>query len=326
MGAVPKPRVTVITPAYNVEKYIVEAIDSVLAQTFRDFEYIVVDDGSTDETVAQITPRLKDDARLRLIRGHRGGAASARNVAIKQASGEFIAFLDGDDRWHPRFLEKQLRTLESLAQDFAAVFARSRVMADNGRVYLLRWQRSGSYDFEDMLVKSCPPRVGSSLLIKRSAFELVGLFDESLPSAQDLDMWIRIQRDSGMPYFWGCSSYLLDIRVRPGAISRDHRRRFESLDRLLAEYAPKLRHYPAAAAYLRPAVFAYRANEEDFAKRWSGIGSGAGWRSLLRESYGWRLLGWKVLGVTQRRNLRRGNQLMRSMIGKAIGVTTGALR
>src|SRR5271166_3221992 len=114
------PRVTVITPAYNVRQYIGEAIDSVLAQTFRDFEYLVVDDGSTDGTIAEILSRVEIDPRLRLIEAQHGGPARARNIAIEQAEGEFIAFLDGDDRWDPDFLDNQLALIESLDLDVAA--------------------------------------------------------------------------------------------------------------------------------------------------------------------------------------------------------------
>src|SRR5215469_13100509 len=129
----PAPRITVITPTYNVAKYVGEAIDSVLRQTFRDFEYIVVDDGSADRTVDEIRKRASEDERVRLVEASHAGSANARNVGVSQARGEFIAFLDGDDRWHPRFLERQLALLESVGPDVAAVFARSRVISESGR-------------------------------------------------------------------------------------------------------------------------------------------------------------------------------------------------
>ena len=322
----PRPRVTVITAAFNVDQYIEAAIDSVLAQTFRDFEYLVVDDGSTDQTAEEINRRTETDSRVRLIEVKHGGGAGARNVGIVQARGELIAFLDGDDRWHADFLESQIMLLESVSPNVAAVFARARVMSESGHVYMARWQRAGRYDFDDMLVQSCPPRVGSSLLIKKSAFESTGFFDTEVRSAVDLDMWLRIQRDSGMPYFWGSSAYLLDIRVRPGAISRDHRARFESLDILIGKYAPRLQRYPAGMAYVRAAVFAYRASEDGFAKRWSSLAMQAGLRTLLTDSYGWRLLGWKALGQSGRTLLRRCNRQVRAAIGRAIGEGGGLKR
>jgi glycosyltransferase involved in cell wall biosynthesis len=315
------PRVTVITPAYNVEPYIAEAIDSVIAQTFRDFEYLVVDDGSTDGTVDEVYKRAEVDSRIRLIKLDHAGASNARNAAILQARGSFVAFLDGDDRWHTDFLESQLTLLESCDYEVAAVFGRSRVMSEGGHIYAFRWQREGRYDFDDMLVKSCPPRVGSSLLIKKTAFGSAGLFNPEIKSAQDLDMWLRIQRDSDMPYFWGNGAYLLDIRIRADAISRDHRKRFESLDVLISEYAPSLRRYPKGMAYVRAAVFAYRAGDDDFAQRWAQLAKKAGLRRLLSDSYGRRLLAWNALGPVHRKMLRRCSSLARSVAGRIIEIS-----
>ena len=171
-----------------------------------------------------------------------------------------------------QFIEKQLRLIKSVTKDVAAVFCRSRVMSESGTVYLVRWQRSGRYSFDDMLVQSCPPRVGSSLLIKKAAFDQAGLFDVDIKSAQDLDMWLRIQRDSDMAYFYGSTEYLLDIRIRPGAISRDHSKRFKALDDLIAEYGPAMKREPLGMAYVRAAVFAYRAADDSFADRWAAGG------------------------------------------------------
>jgi glycosyltransferase involved in cell wall biosynthesis len=320
MSSAGQPRVTVITPAYNVGRYIGQAMDSVLAQSFPDFEYLVVDDGSTDNTADEVGRRASADPRVRPVSTDHAGACHARNVAIKQASGEFIAFLDGDDRWHPRFLHEQLALIESAGPDVAAVFARSRVMSESGRVYLLRWQRAKRYDFDDMLINSCPPRSGSSLLIKKEAFDAAGLFDEDLESAQDLDMWLRIQHGSGMPYFLGSRKYLLDIRVRAGAISRDHRKRFIALDKVIADHAPKLRRRPIGMAYVRAAVFAYRAGEDEFAARWSVAASKAGLRRLLADQHGRKVLGWSILPHRGRAMLRQASGLLRS----AIGVIAGA--
>lgn len=318
-------RVSVITPAHNVACYVGHAIDSVLAQSFKDFEYLVVDDGSTDGTADEVRRHAGADRRVRLICQPHGGAARARNAGLAQAAGQFIAFLDGDDRWHADFLERQLAVLLSAGPDVAAVFARSRVMSERGRVYLLRWQRSGRYDYDDMLVKSCPPRVGSSLVIKKAAFDAAGVFSEAA-TVQDLDMWLRIQRDSGMPFFVGNGRYLLDIRVRPGAISRDHARRFEALDALIAEHAQALTRHRPGMAYVRAAVFAYRAGAEDHARRWTREARQVGARGLLSDSYGWRLLGWSSLAPGQRRLLRRCNAGLRLALGRMLGQAGGLLR
>lgn len=314
------PRITVITPAYNVGRYIGEAMDSVFAQSFPDFEYLVVDDGSTDNTADVIGQRAETDSRVQHFSTDHLGACHARNVAIAKARGEFIAFLDGDDRWHPRFLQEQLSLLESAGPEVAAVFARSRIMSEGGRVYRAHWQRAGRYDFDDMLICSCPPRTGSSLLIKKRAFELAGLFDERLESAQDLDMWLRIQQDSGMPYFVGSVKYLLDIRVRAGAISRDHMKRFVALDYVIATYAPKLRRRPIGMAYVRAAVFAYWAGEDELAERWALAAREAPLLALLTDSYGRKMLAWSALSDGGRLAWRRAKELRSAAIRRLIQV------
>jgi glycosyltransferase involved in cell wall biosynthesis len=320
-----RPLVTVITPAYNVEKYLGEAIDSVLGQTFTDFEYLIVDDGSTDRTADEARVRAAADPRLQLLSAGHGGAAAARNVGIARAQGDYIAFLDSDDRWHRDFLAKQLALIQSAGPDVAAVFARSTVMSETGRIYALRWQRSGRYDFDDMLVQSCPPRTGSSLLIRKRAFDVAGPFT-SHRTIQDLDTWLKLMRDSGMPYFWGGSAYLLDIRVRSGAISRDLRKRFEDLDVLISERRTQLRRHPEGMAYVRAAVFAFRAGADDFALRWSRLARQAGLWRLVRDSYGRRMLGWCWLGPAGRNGLRRLNGTFRMLVGRAVGARGGLLR
>src|SRR3954464_9718855 len=102
------PTVSVIVPAYNVAPYIRAAIDSALAQTFRDLEVIVVNDGSTDETASIVDACCAADPRVRLIEQPNRGLSAARNTALAAARGEFLALLDGDDTWDPGFLEAQL--------------------------------------------------------------------------------------------------------------------------------------------------------------------------------------------------------------------------
>jgi glycosyltransferase involved in cell wall biosynthesis len=320
----PLPKVTVITPAYNVESYIGEAVESVLRQTFRDFEYLVVDDESSDKTAEEVRKRSHSDARVRLIMAKHGGSANARNVALREAKGQFIAFLDGDDRWHPEFLERQLGLLESLGSDVAAVFARSRVISESGRLYAFRWQRSGRYDFDDMLIQACPPRCGSSLLIRKRCFDLVGEFTDQNGN-EDTNMWLRIQRDTDMQYFWGSSAYLVDLRVRAGAKTRDHRKLFEENAALVHEFAAALRRHPEGMAYVRYAVFAFRAGHEDFALVWARRARQAGLSRLVADPYGRRLLGWTALPVAGRRVLRRLVSVARGLIGRIVVRAPGGL-
>ena len=140
-------------------------------------------------------------------------------------------------------------------------------------------------------------------------------------------MWLRIQLESGMPYFWGGRKYLLDIRVRPGAISRSHSERFKALDDLIGEHKRALRHYPSNMAYLRPSVFAYRAGDDAVADRWAAaVRSQVGYRRLFGDSYGWRMIGWSVLAPRYRTMLRSVNQIVRSLIGRLAGTRGPVLR
>ena len=100
-----KPKVSVVIPTYNSSQFIVETLESVFAQTYKDYEIIVVDDGSTDNTKEVLQPYT---SRIKYIYKENGGPASARNVGIKSAQGEYIAFLDSDDRWLPEKLEKHI--------------------------------------------------------------------------------------------------------------------------------------------------------------------------------------------------------------------------
>ena len=105
-----KPTVSIITPCYNCEKWISETIESVLNQTFKDYEMLIVDDMSTDETKKIVTKYQAKDNRIKLINlNKKGGASGARNKALELAQGRYIAFLDGDDLWKPTKLEKQNR-------------------------------------------------------------------------------------------------------------------------------------------------------------------------------------------------------------------------
>jgi glycosyltransferase involved in cell wall biosynthesis len=290
------PLVTVVTPAYNIAKYIGVTVDSVLRQTFHDFEYLVVDDGSTDNSVEVIKAHAGDDPRFRLVQGEHRGPSAARNAGIREAKGQYIAFVDGDDRWHPRFLERQLQLIQSLPPDVGAVFCRSRLVLENGTLVFLQWQRSGRYDFDDFLVDSNPARNGSSLLIRTSCFEDVGGFDEDLRRLEDLDMWLRIAASSKTPAFWASKYFLVDMRLRSDSRSRDRGDVATALNDMLETQTAKLRRLPAGLAYVRPALVAFKYGEnDDLAEYWAGRARTVGSGQLARTVPGIRLLFWDTL-------------------------------
>jgi glycosyltransferase involved in cell wall biosynthesis len=309
------PLVTVVTPAYNIAKYVGETVDSVLGQTFRDFEYLVVDDGSVDNSVDVVKAHVRDDPRFRLVQGEHRGLSAARNAGVREARGQYIAFLDGDDRWHPKFLERQLRLIQSLPPDVGAVFCRSRLVLENGTLVFLQWQRAGRYDFDDFLVNSNPARNGSSLLIRASCFADVGGFDEKLSYVEDLDMWLRIAQDSKTPALWASKYFLVDMRLRPGSITRDRSGFETALYDMLESQTVKLRRLPAGLAYVRPAVVAFKyGGNDDLAEYWAGRARSVGSGQLARTVPGIRLLFWDTLPRPARRAVRSAQYSARELL------------
>jgi glycosyltransferase involved in cell wall biosynthesis len=302
---VSSPLVTVVTPAYNLARYIGEAVDSVLRQTFRDLEYLVIDDGSVDETADVVRAHAADDPRFRLIAGENRGPSAARNAGIREARGEYIAFLDGDDRWHPKFLERQLGLIQSLPPEVGAVFCRSRIMLENGTLVFFQWQRAGRYDFDDFLVSSNPARNTSSLLIRKSCFTEVGGFNEEMRYCEDIDMWLRIAESSKTPILWASRHFLVDMRLRPDSATRNRAEIETALCDMLDSQTPKLRRLPAGLAYVRPAVIAFKYGDNDgLAEYWAKQAKSAGNSRLARSVPGVRLLFWDTLSRSARLKVR----------------------
>jgi len=312
------PAVTVVTPVFNVGRYIGDAVDSVLRQTFTDFEYIVVDDGSTDNSIDVVRAHAGNDPRFRLVPGEHRGLSSARNIGIRESRARYIAYLDGDDRWHPRFLERQVALIESLPPDVGAVFCRSRMILENGTPVFFQWQRSGRYDFDDFLTGGNPARNGSSLLIRTACFDEVGGFDETLQYVEDLEMWLRIAKGSKSPLLWASRHFLVDLRLRPGSVTRDRAGSEAAILDLLEAQTPNLHRLPPALAYVRPAVAAFKyGGNDDLADRWAVQARAAGTGHLLRSTWGLRLLFWHSLPRSGRRAVRSAQFRARNAVKSA---------
>jgi glycosyltransferase involved in cell wall biosynthesis len=312
------PKVTVVTPVFNVGRYIGEAVDSVMCQTFADFEYILVDDGSTDNSVDVVRAHAGDDPRVRLVLGKHRGAAAARNVGIRESKAKYIACLDSDDRWHPKFLERQVALIESLPPDVGAVFCRSRMILENGTPIFFQWQRAGRYDFDDFLIGTNPARNGSSLLIRSACFDDVGDFDEALQYVEDFEMWLRIAKGSKTPLFWASRHFLVDLRLRPGSVTRERAGGEAALLDLLEVQTPKLQRLPPGLAYVRPAVAALKyGGNDDLAERWAVRAREAGTSHLIRSAWGLRLLFWHSLPRSGRRAMRSVQSHARNAVKSA---------
>ena len=178
-------KVSVIIPTYNRANLLKRAIRSVLAQTYRNFELIVVDDGSTDNT-KQICSNIRFE-HIKCVReeSNFGGAARPKNTGIKISQGEYIAILDDDDQWLPKKLEEQIKFLEKYP-DVAIVGC--NFLINEKKEYKIPHYKNV---FKRMLVTD-DMGPGSTMMYKREVFDKVGLFDENLKSGQDKEMRIRL--------------------------------------------------------------------------------------------------------------------------------------
>lgn len=188
-----KPTVSVIIPAYNVAPYITETLDSLWAQTYADYEAIVVNDGSTDTTEQAIAPYLERfGGKLIYIRQENRGLPGARNSGMRQAQGRYIALLDGDDVWLPDYLTTLVALIEAdPAIDVLfpnAIFDGSPNFS--GRLFQDVFPASEPVTFERVLKREC--YVFSQALFKRELLERVGEYDEALQAAEDFDLWLRM--------------------------------------------------------------------------------------------------------------------------------------
>lgn len=184
------PIVSIVMCAFNAANYIDETIDSVLAQTFTDFELIIVNDGSTDHTSKIVESYA--DPRIVLVEQENGGPAAARNTALQHASGEYVAILDSDDLWLPRYLEKMLKIFKSDPNiDFA--YPNAELFGTpywNGKRFMDRDPSSLPITLDKLISREC--NVFISSIFKREIIAAVGGFDTSLKGSEDLDLWFRI--------------------------------------------------------------------------------------------------------------------------------------
>ncbi len=177
-----RPLISCIVPAFNGERYLGEALDSILAQTYRPLEVLVADDGSTDGTAAVLVgygPLVRSLWQLN------AGPAAARNLGLRTAGGEFIAFLDADDLWHPEKLTRQMARFAARPElDLCVTHARNFWIPE------LR-ERAALYRGHPRMTASLPGYSPVTLLARRALFDTVGGFDVTLPVGEDTDWFLR---------------------------------------------------------------------------------------------------------------------------------------
>jgi glycosyltransferase involved in cell wall biosynthesis len=188
----PPPRVSVVIPCYNSAEFIAETLASVFAQTFRDHEVIVVNDGSPDTPAfeAAIAPYLP---RLVYLKQRNTGPSGARNNAIRAARGEFVAFLDSDDHWLPTFLEEQVAAFDA-DRSVDLLYSDGVVFGDGplvGRTLMAGSPSAGAVTFESLVRQECTV-LTSTTMARRQALVAAGLFDERFLRCEDFHLWLKM--------------------------------------------------------------------------------------------------------------------------------------
>jgi glycosyltransferase involved in cell wall biosynthesis len=182
------PHASVIIPVHNGAAFVIKAVTSVLAQTERDLELIVVDDGSTDGTPALV--EAIDDSRLRLVAQANAGPSAARNTGIGQAQGEWIGFLDADDWWLPEKLAATLRRASD-RPNAGLIYSSVLLVDEHGEPYDVLEAGAEGDVLEELLFGNEIVGGGSSAVLRRDVFERVGRFDATIKYGEDWEMWLR---------------------------------------------------------------------------------------------------------------------------------------
>jgi glycosyltransferase involved in cell wall biosynthesis len=212
-----RPLVSVVIPAYNAETYIGSAVESVLAQTFRNFELIVVDDGSSDSTAARL--EAYGDA-LRCLRQPNSGVSRARNRGIEASRGRLVAFLDADDVWLPEKLDKQASLL-GIRKDCRVCYTAVIVADATLRPMATEHGPDGAVTGLDLLLRgNVVPGSASSVICERNLLSETGAFDPSLSLCADWDLWLRL---AARTRFAAVDEPLVVYRRSPGSMSGNPR-------------------------------------------------------------------------------------------------------
>ena len=188
MNIVSNMRFSVIIPLYNKEAYVRKALESVIAQTFKDFECIVVDDGSTDNS-ADVVRELVND-RFRLIRQPNAGVAAARNNGVKASKGEYVCFLDADDWWEPNFLEEMDRLIKEYPD--AGLYATNYVYYKPGKTHVASKLKRGYMNYPEAYLRSgAMPVTSITTCMLRKVFDETGGFPVGIKLGEDFLLWAK---------------------------------------------------------------------------------------------------------------------------------------
>ena len=225
--ALVKGRVSVVIPTYNRRAVIKEAVVSVLGQTYSNVEVIIVDDGSTDDTANCLS--ALDDERVCVIRlAENSGVSYARNVGIRSARGEFVAFLDSDDLWEPDKLQRQVACLEA-SQDVALVSCDWSIWRQGKCIGAVR--HSAPTDIYKLLSLKfvCAP---STVLVRKNVLNFNALMDTQMSGCEDADLWIRLAAEHGIDHI---ADTLVSRRTTAGSLGGNGAYQVEGVRHLISK-------------------------------------------------------------------------------------------
>ena len=241
-GRYMKPKISVVTPCYNCEKYLLDTLNSVFRQTVLPNEIVLVDDGSTDSTVDLIEKIIVEhsEINIRLIKQKNSGPGAARNAGIQASKGDWIAFLDSDDIWREKKIEK---VLEAIVENPEAIMIANDIceVYEDGRrrdIFLHTYYNSNESGFVQ-LYHGCFLST-SSVCVKKEILEKVDGFDNTLRSAQDYDLWLRVSQEGKIVFI---PEIFEEYRIRSGSVSGNVMLRYQCLLRICRKYADSLLEY-----------------------------------------------------------------------------------
>ena len=283
------PLVSIVTPTFNRADYLRVAIDSVLAQTYANFEHLIVDDGSTDDTVGVVASY--GDERLRYFRQENQGQSVARNVGIENSRGEFICFLDSDNAWVPDKLRQQLEAFESHPEAGVVYGDIISIDAEGNEFSRRNMPRRSGWITEALLGDNFVSM--NTTMTRTELLRRVGGFDPADRYAEDYGLWLRVSLQAPFAYVPECWAY---YRIMENQISSDKLTRLDANESLIQsfiqEHADKLDFRQVREALSR---FHERKgrHEASGGRRWVALASGVhtvryapgragAWRSLLR--------------------------------------------
>jgi glycosyltransferase involved in cell wall biosynthesis len=232
------PRVSIVIPCYNAAPFIADTLDSVFAQTCTDFEVLVVNDGSPDtsEFEQAIAPYR---ARLVYLSQANTGPSGARNRAIRQARGEFVAFLDSDDQWLPAFLTDQLRVFDA-DPGLDLLYSDGEIFGDSplaGRTLMSASPSVGPVTFESLVREECTV-LTSTTIARRQALLDAGLFDERFLRSEDFHLWLKMLLDGARVAY--TERVLVRHRRREGSLAHNTVAMLRAFVEVTRDLAPRL--------------------------------------------------------------------------------------